>query len=511
MRTTRLGMTLAAAAAAAAPVRAADWPMWGRDPSRNMVSPETGLPERFEPGKLRADGEELDPATRKGVKWVARLGTQTYGNPVVAGGRVYVGTNNDKPRDPRHTGDRGVLLCLDEATGALLWQLVVPKLGAGKAVDWEMLGVCSSPAVDGDRVYVVTNRAEVVCLDARGMADGNGGPFKDEAAFMAVPGKPPAGPGPLDADILWVVDLRTELGVVPHNIASSAPLVVGDRLWVATSNGRDGSHAHTPSPFAPSLIVLDKRTGALLGEEASGIGHRLYHGGWSSPAYGEIGGRGRVVFGGGDGVCYAFEPDPVPGPGGRGVLKEAWRFDCNPPARKVKDGKPVAYSDAEGPSEIIATPVVHGGRVFVALGQDPEQGDGAGALHCIDASGAGDITKGGAVWSSDRFRRTLSTVAVSGGIVFAADYPGFLHALDAETGATLWSHDTKAHIWGSPLVADGKVYLGNEDGSCFVFAAAREKKVLAEIAFEGAVYASPVAANGVLYVCTPMRLYAIGK
>jgi outer membrane protein assembly factor BamB len=504
MRVTPLALVLAAATAAP-PARAADWPMWGRDPSRNMVSPETGLPDRFEPGKLRADGEDLDPATRKGVKWVARLGTQTYGNPVVAGGCVYVGTNNDVPRDPRRTGDRGVLLCLDEATGALRWQLVVPKLGAGKAVDWEMLGICSSPAVDGDRVYVVTNRAEVVCLDAKGMADGNGGPFKDEAAFLAAPGQPAVEPGPLDADVLWAVDLRTEFGVVPHNIASSAPLVVGDRLWVVTSNGRDGSHAHTPSPFAPSLVVLDKRTGSILGEEASGIGRRLFHGSWSSPAYGEAGGRGLVVFGAGDGFCYAFEADPVPGPAGRGVLKEVWRVDCNPPSRKTKDGNPVAYGDGEGPSEIIATPVIRGGRVYVALGQDPEQGDGAGAMTCIDAA------KGAVVWTNERFRRSLSTVAVDGGIVYAAEYQGFLHALDAETGASLWSHDTKAHLWGSPLAADGKVWLGTEDGALVVLAAGRQKKVLAEIAFEGALYSSPVAANGVLYVATSMHLYAIGK
>jgi outer membrane protein assembly factor BamB len=498
-RSTVLGMLVLAAV----PAGAADWPMWGRDPSRNMVSPEKGLPERFSPGKLKPDGESVDPATMKNVKWVANLGTQTYGNPVVAGGRVYVGTNNDRPRDPRRTGDRGVLLCLDEATGKLLWQFVVPKLGAGKASDWESLGICSSPAVDGDRVTVITNRAEVVCLDVQGMANGNDGPFRDEGAYGAVPGKPAVEPGPLDADILWVFDMRTELGVVPHNIASSAPLVVGDRVYVATSNGRDNSGLYTPSPFAPSLAVLDKKTGTLLGEEASGIGQRLFHGGWSSPAFGEIGGRGRVFFGGGDGFCYAFDPEPVPGPDGRGVLKEAWRFDCNPPGHTVKDGKPIAYSDAEGPSEIIATPVFHRGRVHVAVGQDPEQGDGVGALQCLDAA------TGAPVWTNAKIRRSLSTVAVSDGLLFIAEFAGYVRCLDAATGAEQWSHDMKATVWGSPLVADGKVYIGDSDGDLVVFAVAKEKKVLAEVSFNGAIESAPVAANGVLYVATPAHLYAI--
>src|SRR5215510_7463350 len=119
--------------------------MWGGTPDRNMVSSMKGLPG------------EWDIKTKKNVKWVAKLGSQAYGNPVVAGGKVFVGTNNESPRNPREKGDRGILMCFDEKTGNLLWQLVVPKLGTGKVSDWEFLGICSSPAVEGDRVYLCTN------------------------------------------------------------------------------------------------------------------------------------------------------------------------------------------------------------------------------------------------------------------------------------------------------------------------------------------------------------------
>ena len=84
------------------------------------------------------------------MKWVAKLGSQAYGNTTVSNGKVYVGTNNESPRDERHIGDRGIVYCLDEKTGELEWQLVVPKLGAGKVSDWEYLGICSSPAVEGN-------------------------------------------------------------------------------------------------------------------------------------------------------------------------------------------------------------------------------------------------------------------------------------------------------------------------------------------------------------------------
>src|SRR5690606_8402109 len=103
----------------------------------------------------------------------------------------------------------------DEKSGDFLWQLVVPKLGAGKVNDWEFLGICSSPEVEGNRIYIVTNRCEVLCLDVNGQADGNDGPFKDEGAYMAGPGKDAFPVGPRDADIVWRYDMREELGVFP--------------------------------------------------------------------------------------------------------------------------------------------------------------------------------------------------------------------------------------------------------------------------------------------------------
>jgi outer membrane protein assembly factor BamB len=276
-------------------------------------------------------------ATTEKVKWVTKLGSQTYGNPTVANGRVFVGTNNETPRDPKHQGDRGIVYCLDEETGEFYWQLVVPKLGAGKVSDWEYLGICSSPAVEGDRVYLVTSRCEVMCIDFNGMEDGNDGPFKDEGQYMVPQGEPAVEVSSTDADIIWKYDMRAELGVFPHNITSSSVLVVGDRVYATTSNGQDWSHHNIPSPFAPALVVLDKNTGELVGEEASGISQRLMHSNWSSPAYGEVDDQGMVIFGAGDGFCYGFDPKPVKGEQGYMILPELWRYDCVPKEYKVGD------------------------------------------------------------------------------------------------------------------------------------------------------------------------------
>src|SRR5687767_2063044 len=80
---------------------AEDWPQWCRDNSRNMVAPARNLPDNFDPGKLQSDGSDPDPASTKGIKWVSQLGSQSYGNTTIAGGRVFIGTNNDPGRDPR--------------------------------------------------------------------------------------------------------------------------------------------------------------------------------------------------------------------------------------------------------------------------------------------------------------------------------------------------------------------------------------------------------------------------
>ena len=83
----------------------ADWPIWGRDGSRNMVSSETGLIVDFKPGDVN-DDEVVDMKTTKNVKWVAKLGSQAYGNVTIGQGKVFVGTNNESPRDPEKKGDR---------------------------------------------------------------------------------------------------------------------------------------------------------------------------------------------------------------------------------------------------------------------------------------------------------------------------------------------------------------------------------------------------------------------
>lgn len=490
-----------------------------------MVSDEKNLPDSF------------DPATGKNIKWVAKLGTQNHSTPVVAGGRVYIGTNNEEPRDPKHLGDRGVLMCFDEKAGKFLWQLVVPKRDEDDYMDWPRMGMSSEATVEGDRVYTVTSRGEVMCLDAHGMANGNDGPFKDEAWHMTAPEnssprqktvigtetKPlPLLPAEgrkllkldkLDADIIWLFDLVSGAGIWPHDAAHSSILIHGDYLYLNSGTGVDNTHKRVRTPDASSLVVLDKRTGKFVARDNEHIAPNVFHGTWCSPSLAEVNGRPLIFFCGGNGVVYAFEPI------GRASvsanrsslpmnLKKVFQFDFDPTAPK-QNVHQYNSNRRESPSNIYGMPVYHRNRLFVAGGGDIWWGKNECWLKCIDATKTGDITMNGLVWSYPLQKHVMSTPAVHNGLVFIADCGRTFHCVDAETSKGLWTHEIKGEVWASPLVADGKVYLGTRSGNFYIFAASKEKKVLSELELTTPISATATAANGVLYVSTMAHLYAI--
>jgi len=475
-----------------------------------MVSAETGLPDSFDPGKRAPDGRNIDASSTKNVKWVVTLGKQTHGSPVVAGGKVFVGTNNDTPRDKRIQGDRGVLMCFDEATGEFLWQLTVPKMYKIKWSDWQSIGICSSPTVEGDRLYLVSNRCEVMCLDVDGMADGNDGPYTDEGRHMVPTGEKPLVPGKKDADIIWVYDMTGELNAEPHNGSNCSILLKDDLLYVCTSNGVEWTHHHVVHPEAPSVIVLDKKTGKLLARDNFGIGPDITHGQWSSPSLGRVGDQTHLYYGAGNGYLYAFrEFKRAAKPGAEPALIEnVWRVNGHPLAQ-TQDHVPPDHQHDSTSYQVTAIPVFCKNRVYVTFTQEPFHRMKLGWLTCLDATKTGDVTRSGIVWSYDAIGSSVSTVSISDGLLFAASFFGNVHCLDAATGKVHWVHDVGGPVWGSTLVADGKVYLGTGRQTLWVFAADKQLKVLSQIRMRDQILCTPTAANGVLYVATNRHLYAV--
>lgn len=499
--------------AAVAGKSSGDWSMWGGSPSRNMVNTSTGINLDFEPAE--------DPADGKNVLWTAPLGSQTYGNPIVAGGKVFVGTNNGGELREKHKGDRGCVVCFDEKDGKFLWQLTREKLPQGRVNDWPEQGICSTPVIENGLMYVATNRCELMCIDVEGFHDGeNNGPYKDEVDTEE-----------LDADIVWSLDMIEDLGVFPHNLATSSPVIHGDLILLVTSNGVDEAHLEVPSPRAPCFIAVNKKTGELVWEDnspavdskAPAPFDNILHGQWGSPAVGEIDGKAQVFMPGGDGVLYSYDV-------ATGEL--LWWFDLNP-----KDS--VWELGGRGTrNAIISTPVFVDNSVLLAVGQDPEHGEGVGHLYRIDATKKGDVSPqiaDGDAWKDNPnsakiwevggvddeegtitgekngllFRRTISTVAVADGLVYAPDLSGFLHCIDFKTGEKKWVFDTFAAVWGSPMVVDGHVLMGDEDGEMVILKAGDKLVELETKTFNSSIYSTPTIANGTMFVSDRSRLYAI--
>ncbi len=457
--------------------------------SANGVSDETGLP-----CELRDED----------LLWSIKSGTHQYSVPIFEDGRIYLGLNDQTLKHAvlKKSGG-GVAMCVDAATREMVWQVVIPRYMEGAKAPFHFnhwrCGVCSTPAMDEERMYIVGPRGDVLCLDRAGLADGNDGPFTDEGDYMGYAEGSKAKLAATDGDIVWQFDMIKELKVVPHDVCGSSPVLAGDYLYVCTSNGQDDQHKYVVNPQAPSLIVLNKRTGRLAAVDGELIGKRIFHGLWSSPVVAKIKGRVMILYGGGDGVLYAFEPaagDEA------GTLKKIWQRDCNPEGYRA-----VAYTNwrqksPKGPSEIIGTPVVYEGRIYVAIGQSPIHGKGQGALSCIDGA------TGKIVWQSQLVDRSLCTVSAVEGLVYIADYSGNLHCFDAGTGKRWWVHDLGAGVWSaSTFVADGKVYIGTEGNVFWVLKAGREKEVLSRQRVDS-MPITVTADKGVLYVPTQRGLYA---
>lgn len=467
--------------------------VWGGSVSRNLVN----LFDKDVPTQWNAE---------KGtnVLWVENLGSKAYGGPIVAEGKIFVGTNNNRPRNKDVKGDKGIIMCFRESDGSFLWQRVHDKLEGGRAYDWPEEGICSSPVVENGKIWYVSNRCEVVCATTDG---------KD----------------------VWSLDMMGKLSVSPHNLATCSPLIVGDKLFVITSNGVDLAHRRVPAPDAPSFLCLDKNDGKVLWSSKL-PGNKIMHGQWSNPVYAEVKGQPQVIFPGGDGLIYSFEPE-------KGEL--LWKFDCNP------KGSVYRLGEAGTRNDFVSTPIVVGDLLYIGVGQDPEHKKGVGWLWCVDISKKpANKEKDLSPWSDPKeekpkgfdakdprnkdsalvwcfggdnpdekspreylFERTLSTCAVHDGLLFTADFAGNFYCFDAKTGKKHWETELGQDTWASPYVVDGKVYMGNEAGVMHVFEASSKMKLVSKVEMKGKIRVTPVVVNGVMYVMTenPCRLHAVKK
>jgi outer membrane protein assembly factor BamB/beta-lactamase regulating signal transducer with metallopeptidase domain len=460
--------------------------------------------------------ESWDIKTGENVLWSAKLGSQSYSSPVVSGGRVFVGTNNAGGYVDRlpSTTDLGCLLAFDATSGQFLWQYSAEKLPTGRVNDWPQRGIPSSPYVKGDRLWIVNNRSEVVCLDTSGFYDDqDDGPTKDGTINGNQLTKN-------EADMVWSLDLIKAFGSFPYHHSNCTITSDGKLLFVVVPNGRDESHRRLPSPRAPSFIALNAKTGAVVWTSLE-HSDQILHGQWTSAAYGQLGGVSQVICPSGSG--WLFGLDSATG-------ETLWKFDCNP-----KDAKWILGGRGRR-NNLIAPPLIYDGRVYIGTGQNLEHGEGKADLWCIDPTKRGDVSptiadqsefvpnpNSALIWNFDKadtdagkkpefedfFHRSVSTPVAKDGLLITADTSGLVHCFDAKTGQRHWTHDLFAICACSPIIINDRVYVGDEDGEVAVFKLSKQKELVAEISMNERIYVTPTVSDGVLYQSTYSRLFAI--
>ena len=458
----------------------ADWPLFGGSLQRNMANTtDKNVPVDW----------SVEEGKQKSIKWTALVGSKCYGGPVIADGKIFVGTNNGNPRDPKVTGQRAVLMAFSEADGKFLWQIMHDYPADELFHEAIPVGLCSTPAVDGKRVYYVTPACEVICANT---ADGK---------------------------IEWRYDMMKELKVVPYHCSNCSPLVVGDLVLIVTGNGVD-NQGKVVNPKAPSFIAFNKTTGKIVWQSDLPSATTL-EGQWSNPTVAKVNGKNLAIIPGGDAYLYGLALESG---------KMVWKFNCQP-QRPGKDDPPHL-------NYMIATPVVVDNKAYIGLGVYPEHPSGPPFSHllCVDITKAGDVSSksldhkdpknkdSALLWSYGGkvdpvpkkgrrvlFGRTISTCAIHDGLVYIAEEQGYMHCLDAKTGQKYWDYDFNAGIWGSAYYVDGKVYIGSDDGEIMIFQAGKKLEVIAKVDMGETVHSTPVVANGVLYVATKSKVYAIAE
>jgi len=366
---------------------------------------------------------------------------------------------------------------------------------------------------------VTTNRCEVLCLDIGPLIRGAGPPRE-----------------------LWKLDMLKKFDINLHFpiMGPPRPCSIGPswngRIFVTLGNGVSGDYATVPKPGAPSLVCLNKDTGDVIWKDNS-PGMNILLTQLADPSIVKIRNAFQVIVPQSDGWIRAFRPESG---------EKLWEFDINPKVSSYKIG---GRGDR---NYLLGNAVVYDDRVYIASGRDMQQGEGPGRLVCIDPTKRGDVSSelavdaagrplprrrlqavdpkqgekaipnpnSALVWEfarspdpfTDGMQRTCATVAIAKGLVIAVDLSGQVHCLNAKTGQPYWHHDMLTAILASPLIVDDKVYVGNEDGVMSVFQLVADPKCaepLATIPLGNPLYASPVYANGTLYIANRNTLFAV--
>jgi outer membrane protein assembly factor BamB len=275
---------------------------------------------------------------------------------------------------------------------------------------------------------------------------------------------------------LWMRDIQKDYGKFGLNWGyASSPLLWNGTLYLQVLHGMK-----TKDPSY--LLRIDPKTGATTArvERPTPAIHESPDS-YTTPAVWQEGKKTEIIITGGDVVTGH---DPV-------SLKELWRANVLNPQNNPAN-------------RIIASPVVKDGLVYAPTRIKP--------LTALKPGGTGDVTESAKVWQSANGPDVPSPVT-DGKYLYVTNDRGIVWCMDAKTGAEIYGGKRiKSAIYSSsPVLADGKIYITNEDGLTTVIKAGPEFEVLAENDLKDYTLSSPAISEGQLFMRTATHLYCIGQ
>jgi outer membrane protein assembly factor BamB len=240
------------------------------------------------------------------------------------------------------------------------------------------------------------------------------------------------------------------------------------------------------APGTPTfLTALDKRTGKTVWEKMETAINSPIFGSWSTPVVVRVDGHDELILPlpgeriGGAGEFKAY--DPATG-------KERWR------CRGLGN-------------ELYAMPVVSpAGDLVVGISGHN------GPLMAVRPGGKGDVTESHRLWRTvGKNPQRVGSGVIHEGRLYLADAPGFVECLEAQSGKLLWKERVGGNLWGSMLVADGKLYVSSLEGETVVLEAGPKFRLLARNEIREPTYAALAVSDGELFLRTWKHLYCIGQ
>ncbi len=400
--------------------------------------------------------DSWDYKTKKNLLWESPIGGRA--TPIVIDGRVYLDcrTNHDVS-----TGSKEIIhaqeqvVCRDAATGKIIWQ---DKFNVFQTdIPAPRVGWA---AMAGDpstgNVYMHSVSGLFRCYDR-------------------------------DGKVVWERSLFEEYGKISgYGGRTQVPVIDEDRVIVGYF-GLNWGKTGAPPPKM-TYYCFNKLTGELLW--ISPVGGPPKDTNYSHPIVAVVDGQRLLIGGGADGGIHAIN---------------------------ARSGEPV-WSFQMSRRGLNAAAAVDGHLVYISHGEDNIDNIKFGRIQCIDARGKGDITSTNSVWRVDGIKAGYTGLVVHDGILYVVADTGKLHAFDSKTGEELWNHSLGTVGKGSPVIADGKMYVMEVNGNIHILRPSREKcEVLSHVHLAAAdgqgddeIYASPAVSDGRVFFVTRDRTIAIG-